>query len=139
MVKYLRVLIKFIMANNEMEDKNMTENKQKKSNSASFTLADIAKEAENSAVSCYGVIDLSHDDSLKNEIRELLKKENTSGAIVRQKKNVLEIDLYITVSYGVRITEVALEVQKKVKFDLEKKFHLSFNAINVYVQSVRAL
>ena len=115
----------------------MAEGKKQKSKSTSFTLADIAKAAENSAMQCYGVIDLSHNDSFYYELRELLKKGNTSGAIVRQRKGALEIDLYITISYGVRISEIALEVQKKVKFDLEKQFHLSFKAINVYVQSVK--
>ncbi len=116
----------------------MAEESKTKQN-PSFTLADIAKAAEDAAVQCYGVIDLAHDDSFRSELKEWLKKGDTSGAIVRQKKGTLEIDLYITVSFGVRISEVVLEVQKKVRFDLEKKFHLSFHTINVYVQSVKAL
>ena len=45
--------------------------------------------------------------------------------------------MYIIVSYGVRITEVVSEVQKKVKYVLEKTLNMKFNYINVYVQNVK--
>ena len=112
----------------------MAEKKQEKKASG-FTLADIAKIAETAAMQCYGVVDLSSSDSFK----DMLKKGKTSGAVVRQKRDSYEIDLYIIVGFGVRITEVVFEVQKKVKFDLERQCHLPFSAINVYVQSVRTL
>lgn len=102
-----------------------------------FTLADIAKLAEQSALSCYGVIDLSKSDSFKDEILDFIKKGSMHGAVARKKDNDYVIDLYIIVAFGVRITEVVNEVQKKVKFDLEKRFKTSFRAINVYVQGVK--
>ena len=47
------------------------------------------------------------------------------------------MDLYIVISYGVKISEVVGEVQKKVKYDLERGLDLKFNAINVFVQGIR--
>ena len=47
--------------------------------------------------------------------------------------------MYIIVSYGVRITEVVSEVQKKVKYVLEKTLNRKFNTINVYVQDIKDL
>ena len=51
----------------------------------------------------------------------------------------LEIDLYIIVSFGVRISEVVQEAQKKVKYVLEKSLNMPVASVNVFVQSVRAV
>jgi uncharacterized alkaline shock family protein YloU len=37
----------------------------------------------------------------------------------------------------VKMTEIITEVQKKVKYDLEKKFIVKFKAVNVYIQSIK--
>ncbi len=104
-----------------------------------FTLADIAKEAELSATQCYGVIDLFKNDLANDDLIERLKKNGPNGAVARKKKDGYEIDLYLVLSFGVRLTEVVVEIQKKVKYDLEKIFKVHFNAINIYVQGVKSL
>ena len=74
----------------------------------------------------------------KDGLAELLGKENYSkGIVVRSKNDVLELDLYIIVSYGVKISQVVTEVQKKVKYELERSLELEFQAVNVYVQGVK--
>ena len=76
----------------------------------------------------------------KDGIAELLKKDNYSkGVVVRQNENGLELDLYIIVSHGIKISEVVHEAQKKVKYMMEKTLELKFNAINVYVQGVKVM
>ncbi len=45
--------------------------------------------------------------------------------------------MYIIVSYGVKISEVANNVQSTVKYTLEKSLNVSVNSINIYVQGVR--
>ena len=77
---------------------------------------------------------------IKDGLAELLKKENYSkGVVVRQNEGKLELDLYIIVSHGVKISEVVHEVQKKVKYMLEKSLELDFNVINVFVQGVKVM
>ena len=51
----------------------------------------------------------------------------------------MELDLYIIVSHGVKISEVVSEVQKRVKYALERSLELDFNVINVYVQGVKVI
>ena len=41
------------------------------------------------------------------------------------------------ISFGVKISEVVSEVQKKVKYELEKSLDLTFSAVNVYVQGIK--
>lgn len=89
---------------------------------------------------CYGVVGMASQKILKDGLAELLKKENYSkGVVVRQNEGKLELDLYIIVSHGVKISEVVHEVQKKVKYMLEKSLELDFNVINVYVQGVKVM
>ena len=102
------------------------------------TMTAIAAITANAAMECYGVVGLASKSLVRDNIAELLRKENYSqGVFARQRKHGIEIDMYIIVSYGVRITEVVSEVQKKVKYVLEKTLNMKFNYINVYVQNVK--
>mgnify|MGYP003258473079 FL=1 len=78
---------------------------------------------------------------MKDGIAELLKKDNyAKGVVVRQlDNNDLELDLYIIVSYGVKISEIVHEVQMRVKYMLEKNLELDFKKVNVYVQDVKVI
>lgn len=89
---------------------------------------------------CYGVVGMASQKIFKDGLAELLKKENyAKGVVVRQKEDQLELDLYIVVSHGVKISEVVSEVQKRVKYALEQSLELDFNVINVYVQGVKVI
>ncbi len=100
----------------------------------------IASLAGGVVTECYGVVGMASQKLVKDGIAELLKRENyAKGVVVRQKENALELDLYIVVSYGVKISEVVNEVQKKVKYMLEKSLELDFRTINVYVQGVKVI
>ncbi|MBR3346371.1 MAG: Asp23/Gls24 family envelope stress response protein, partial [Solobacterium sp.] len=71
---------------------------------------------------------------------ELLNLENYSrGVVVKQTEDGLIIDLYIIVSFGVKISEVVQEAQKKVKYVLEKSLSESIVSVNVFVQGVQVM
>ena len=89
---------------------------------------------------CYGVVGMASKQVLRDGWAELLKKENYArGVKVRNTEKGLTIDLYIIVSFGVRISEVVQEAQKKVKYVLEKSLSQDVEAVNVFVQGVRAI
>lgn len=100
----------------------------------------IASLAGGVVTECYGVVGMASQKLVKDGIAELLKKDNYSrGVVVRQNEGELELDLYIIVSHGIKISEVVNEVQKKVKYVLEKSLELDFNVINVFVQGVKVM
>ena len=100
----------------------------------------IAALAGGAATESYGVVGMASQKTFMDGLSELLKKENYSkGVVVRQKDGKLELDLYIVVSNGVKISEVCYEIQKKVKYSLEKSLELNFEVINVFVQGVKAI
>lgn len=89
---------------------------------------------------CYGVVGMASQKVLKDGLAELLKKENYSrGVVVRKTDTGYELDLYIVISFGVKITEVVAEVQKKVKYMLEKTLEQDFDRINIFVQGVKVI
>ena len=49
----------------------------------------------------------------------------------------VHIDMYIIVSYGTKISEVAHNVQSKVKYTLDKSVGLAIDSVNIFVQGVR--
>lgn len=100
----------------------------------------IASLAGGVVTECYGVVGMASQKFVKDGIAELLKKENyTKGVVVRQKDKALELDIYMIVSHGVKISEVVREVQQRVKYTLEKSLELDFKTVNIYVQDVKVI
>ncbi len=100
----------------------------------------IAVLAGGAVIECYGVVGMTSQQVLKDGLNVLLKKENYSkGVIVRNKPNGLEVDLYIVISYGVKVSEVVNEIQKRVKYTLEKALNMDVLAVNIYVQGIKVV
>ena len=93
----------------------MTLDKQTPYGGINISMEAIGAVAGSSAVECYGVVGMSSKNSTTENSYEVLKKENFyKGVIPRKSKDGYEVDLYIVVAFGVKITEVIVEVQKKV-------------------------
>ncbi|WP_424474984.1 Asp23/Gls24 family envelope stress response protein [Oceanobacillus kimchii] len=98
----------------------------------------IATIAGGTAVECYGIVGMASKSQIKDGIAEMLRKENYSrGIVVRQEKDKLHIDMYIIVSYGTKISEVANNVQSQVKYTLSQSLGLSIDSVNIFIQGVR--
>ena len=94
--------------------------------------------AGGAAVDCYGIVGMASKHQIKDGLSEILRKENFSkGVVVRQIEDELHIDMYIIVSYGTKISEIAHNVQSKVKYTLNQTVGLSVESVNIYVQGVR--
>lgn len=90
------------------------------------------------AMDCYGLVGMASRSQLKDGISELLGWENLNKGIeVRTENGELVVDLHIIVSYGTKISEVAHNVQSKVKYTLHQMVGLTVNRVNVFVQGVR--
>ncbi|MCR4430717.1 MAG: Asp23/Gls24 family envelope stress response protein [Tepidanaerobacteraceae bacterium] len=70
-------------------------------------------------------------------IAEILGRKNLSkGVKVEVGEKEAAVDLYIIVNYGVRIPEVAWNVQENVKKAIENMTGLSVVEVNIHVQGV---
>ncbi len=83
-----------------------------------------------------GVADMHR--SFANEIAGKLgaKKNQSKGVKVEMKEDAVIIDLYIVVEYGVRIPELAWEVQESVKNNVETMTGLSVEKVNIHIEGV---
>ena len=98
----------------------------------------IASVVGGKAVESYGIVGMASRQQVRDGIAEILGHENyAKGIKVTENNGVVDIDMYIIVSYGVKISEVANNVQSTVKYTLEKSLNVSVNSINIYVQGVR--
>ncbi|MCC3373014.1 Asp23/Gls24 family envelope stress response protein [Cohnella sp. REN36] len=94
--------------------------------------------AGSAAMDCYGLVGMASRKQLKDGIAEMLGRENLSkGVEVRREGEALHLDLYVIVSYGTKISEVAHNIQSKVKYVLEEVVGLAVDHVNIFVQGVR--
>ena len=108
--------------------------------SISFSPEVVAQTAGGAATECYGVVGMASQKMLKDGFYELLKKDNFSrGIVAKEGLTGLVVDMYIFVGYGMKISEIVFEVQKKVKYVLEKSLDVRVESVNVYVQGIKVI
>ncbi len=114
----------------------VTENKSGKITVSKDVIAQMAGFA---ASECYGVVGMA-SQKLQDGIYVLLRRENTNkGVIINFIENKVNVDIYIVVSYGVKITEVAQNIIDKVRYILEKHAGIPIEHVNVIVQGVKVI
>lgn len=64
------------------------------------------------------------------------KKSNTKGVKVNVEDESAAIDITVNVEYGIKIPEVAFQVQENVKKAVETMTGLTVSAVNIYIQNI---
>ncbi len=125
-------------ANNSKGGTNMSIELKTKYGQIDITNEVIATITGGAAIDCYGIVGMASKNQIKDGLTDILRKENFSrGVIVRQEDDLIHIDMYIIVSYGTKISEVAHNVQTKVRYTLDKTVGLAVDSVNIFVQGVR--
>jgi uncharacterized alkaline shock family protein YloU len=97
----------------------------------------VAAIAGHAAMRCYGVSGMAAR-GLRDGVAELLRRESVDrGTDVVEVEGGLAIDLYVIVQYGMRISEVAHNLQETVKFEVERAVNVPVVEVNVNVQGVK--
>ncbi|CCQ96606.1 conserved hypothetical protein [[Clostridium] ultunense Esp] len=98
----------------------------------------IARIAGGSAMEVFGVVGMASQQFLKDGFAELLGRENlTKGIDVHIVDQEVNLNLYIIVGYGTKISEVAHNVQERIRYALQEIAGISVNKVNIIVQGVR--
>ena len=101
---------------------------------------DIATVAGGAATDNYGVVGMASRNQIRDNLNDILKKENFSrGVVIRQEDEGVAVDVYIIVGYGTKISAICRNVQEQVKYNLETMLGFSANTVNVYVQGVKII
>ncbi len=82
-----------------------------------------------------GVVSMS--GGITGGITEMLGMKNLSkGVKVDINEKEANIDIFITVEYGIKISEIGVKVQKNVKDTVENMTGLEVKSVNVNIQDV---
>lgn len=100
----------------------------------------IATVVGTSTTEIFGVVGMTSKSAVKDNVRSVLRQENYSkGVVVTTADNETSIDVYVVISYGVKISEVAKNIQERVRFNLENQLGITASSVNVYVQNVKVV
>lgn len=98
----------------------------------------IAQVVGEATIECYGIVGMASRHQIRDGLTDILRKENYSrGVIVRNIGEETHIDMYVIIGYGTKISEVAYQVQSKVKYTLKKSVGMAVESVNIFVQGVR--
>ncbi|MGL5149980.1 MAG: Asp23/Gls24 family envelope stress response protein [Clostridium sp.] len=98
----------------------------------------LAKIVGLSTMECYGVVGMVSKNATEG-LWELMRVENLSKGvkIVLTENDKLNIELYIMVEYGTKISVIANNIIQKVRYSVENYTGLNVASITVNVQAVR--
>ncbi len=99
----------------------------------------IATIAGTAAVENYGIVAMK-SKSASDTILQLVGSENMKRGVrvsVLEDGSTVDIDLHVTVMYGVSLPAVAQNAISNVKYRVEDLTGLHVRNINVYVESIR--
>ena len=100
----------------------------------------IAQVVGEAAIECYGIVGMASRHQIRDGLTEILRKENYSrGVIVRNIGEETHIDMYVIIGYGTKVSEVAYQVQSKVKYTLKQSVGMTVKSVNIFVQGVRVI
>ena len=99
----------------------------------------VATIAGGAAIECYNVVGMASQKLKDGVLICYVKKNYSKGIVARDGETGLILDLYVLLGYGIKMTEVLREVQKKVKYVVESTLDVNVESVNVYVQGVRGI
>jgi len=76
-------------------------------------------------------------DMLRGDTSENEMEEASRNIKVEIKDNKPLINLYIVIKYGVRIPDIAWDIQSRVKEGIIKKLGIDINEIDIHVQGIQ--
>jgi uncharacterized alkaline shock family protein YloU len=96
----------------------------------------IATLAAQAVLQSYGVVGMA-PSNLADELMTALGEAAHRGVRVHVEGEHIQIDLYVIVEYGTRITSVAHSIMNVVRYTVERALGVPVAQINVHVQGLR--
>lgn len=105
-----------------------------------ITMSDdlIANVAGYAAVENYGIVGMNAKKAADTLV-ELFKIDNLKRGVkvTSIDANTVDIDLFVTLEYGVSLPAVAMNTRSNVKYRVEEITGLHVRAVNIHVENIR--
>jgi uncharacterized alkaline shock family protein YloU len=95
----------------------------------------VATIAYHATLQSYGVVGLAPRNFAEG-LANSITREPAKGVLVRFNENQLDIDVYVIIEYGTRVSTVSESIAKAVRFSVEKAIGIKVNSVNVHVQGL---
>lgn len=103
-----------------------------------FTSNFLSKLIGHAVTSCFGVVGMVPSNN-RQRLFGLISKEQSldTGIKVTGNANAIDVEIHITVSYGMNITAIAESITEKVKYVVEGSTAITVNKVNVKVDGIK--
>ena len=96
----------------------------------------ISTIASQVAIESYGVVGLAAKNIFEGAAQLVINNPQL-GVDIRYRHGTVEIDLYLILEYGMRITSVASSISSAVRYQVEKTLGLPVSQVNIHVRGLR--
>jgi uncharacterized alkaline shock family protein YloU len=96
----------------------------------------IATIAAHTTLHSYGVVGMAVKNVFDG-IAFALEHDPRYGVDIKSLDDAIQIDLYIIIEYGTRISQVAYSVARNVRYQVERAIVMPVKTVNVHVQELR--
>jgi len=105
-------------------------------NNINLTVSDdvISTIVEKTVMSIPGIYDIN--GGIIDGITNMLGSKRMRGIKVDIDNKCVSIDIYVIVEYGVKIPDIAWDIQDKVKKIIEDMTGLAVTAVNIHIQGI---
>jgi uncharacterized alkaline shock family protein YloU len=90
-----------------------------------------------SIIESYGVVDKASKDSFEEIFTYFGFDPSYKGIKVTIEDNIVNIDIYLILEYGIKISAVCQNIIERVKYNLKLYTGISIANINIFVQGIR--
>ncbi len=95
----------------------------------------VATIAAQASMRSYGIVGMA-SRTLAAGIVQALARDPRHGVEVTQREGQLQIDLYVVIEYGTRVTSVSSSVARTVRYQVERTLGMPIGDVNVHVQDL---
>lgn len=105
-------------------------------NNVNFRISDevVSTIVEKTVMSIPGIYDIN--GGIIDGITNMLGTKRMKGIKVELTEKTIAIDVYVIVEYGVKIPDIAWDIQDKVKKTVEDITGMNVTAVNIHIQGI---
>lgn len=85
---------------------------------------------------CYGVLGLASPRLRNGQVIILAPEQRNQGIRTHITADQLSLDIYVALEYGLRISEIAHNIMRHVKYSIEKMLGIPVAHVNINVQGL---
>ncbi len=88
--------------------------------------------------SSYGVVEMSSVKRIRDYIYSNVDKNYfEQGVVIRDYEHgVIDLDVHIVIGYSIPVKGLALEIKKRIAYELEKNLNIKVRSIVIYIDAI---